>query len=97
VLLPEDVADPAARDDFEAAAALPDAERDFWNNVVKVVNFVSMSSWSSGLSDGVSFGRPEFKPWPRQISSVINGFVETHTLFHSMHWCHNWAGRLLVR
>jgi hypothetical protein len=40
----------------------------------------------------VSFWRPEFKPGPGQISSVINGFVETHTVLHSMHLCQKLGG-----
>jgi hypothetical protein len=41
-------------------------------------------------------GRHGFKPWPSQMSSVINGFVKAHTVLHSMHWYQNWVGRLLV-
>jgi hypothetical protein len=29
----------------------------------------------------VSFGRPGFKPWPGQMSSVINGFAKSHKIF----------------
>jgi hypothetical protein len=50
----------------------------------------SMSSWSSGSSTCVSFGIPGFKPRTGQISSLINDFVETHTVLHSLHWCQNW-------
>jgi hypothetical protein len=50
-----------------------------------------MSLWNSGLSAGVSLGRPWFKPLQCQISLVINGFVETHAILYFMH--HNKNGQ----
>jgi hypothetical protein len=52
-----------------------------WGLIVKTVR-KSMSLWSSGKSTSVSFGRRGFKPWPGHISSVINGFDETHAVLH---------------
>jgi hypothetical protein len=39
--------------------------------------------------------RPGFKFWPSQISFVITGFVQTHTILHSLYRCQNLVGRLL--
>jgi hypothetical protein len=34
------------------------------------------------------------KKWSGQISKVINVFVKTHTLLHSIHWCQSWSDKI---
>jgi hypothetical protein len=57
-------------------------------------------AWAHGVVDRAPvchFGRPRVQTLTRPyFFTDLQSFVETHTLLHSVHWCQNWAGRLLL-